>query len=402
MSDNKLIINILIESLNAHYTGVPLDPVKKQVVDEWLQADRSNRDFYNNLLTAKGFSAAVEELALAKNDSKQALLQHLYPAHHRKNTFNKSFKIISIAASLTILIGLGIIAVYKNRFTDEKPVPGTQAVSIPPIHPKGSATLALANGRVIPLSQPGTVIPLQGSTQVTQPAAGVLAYSPDPGQPMPETPLYNTVTTPRGGFYKVILPDQSVAYLNAASKLRFPTTYSADIRDVEISGEVFFEVTKSQKPFVVTTANSNKPAKITVLGTKFNITAYPDEQAITTTLVEGAVKVETEGTNSKKLSPGQQSIIRHDENGIEVNTAADIEAITSWTTGTYVFRENIKSVLTKISRWYNVEVEFKGRLTNDEFFGRINRNTELSEVITLLRAGGANIEYSKGKITVFP
>src|SRR5690606_13240443 len=154
---------------------------------------------------------------------------------------------------------------------------------------------------------------------------------------------YNTITTPRGGQYMVVLPDGTKVWLNAASSLRFPTAFTGKERRVELSGEAYFEVAKSGIPFLVNSAGQ----QIEVLGTHFNVMAYEDEASIKTTLLEGSVKVSNMKSQiSHLLRPGQQSSLSRD--GSLKVTEVNTEEAAAWKNGYFIFaNENIQSSMKK-------------------------------------------------------
>ncbi|MNX85526.1 fec operon regulator FecR [compost metagenome] len=189
---------------------------------------------------------------------------------------------------------------------------------------------------------------------------------------------YNTIETPKGGQYQLILPDGSKVWLNAASSLTFPTSFvSLKTRKVELIGEAYFEIAKNKtSPFIVKSAKQ----EVKVLGTHFNINSYADEQSTTTTLLEGSVNiVSLNKAENIILKPGQQSTLNNNKiNVTEINTE---EAI-AWKNGLFIFNdENIKSIMKKIARWYNVEITFKGNLDHVSFVGNYARNKDLESLL---------------------
>ena len=214
---------------------------------------------------------------------------------------------------------------------------------------------------------------------------------------------YNVLSTPRGGQYRLVLPDGSQVWLNAASSIRYPTAFTGTERKVEVSGEVYFEVTKNAAmPFRVV-VNRRKgepdPMEIEVLGTQFNVNAYTDEDVIRTTLLEGAVKVK-KGVKGGILQPGQQAQCKEDGEMRWVPDA-DVEKVVAWKNGVFEFRdENLQAVMRQISRWYDVEVVYEGAIPTDGFTGRFSRNTSLSGVLSILRLSDIRLTVENKKIIV--
>src|SRR5690606_21711377 len=210
-----------------------------------------------------------------------------------------------------------------------------------------------------------------------------------PSQETEESSLitYNEIKTPKGGQYEIVLPDGTKVWLNAASSLKYPVVFKGNERKVELTGEAYFEVTSINKnglvPFIVQTSLQ----QIKVLGTAFNINAYADEQSTKTTLLHGSVKIIPQSNSlrtddSVLLKPGQESKVSKDKISVaEVNTA---EAV-AWKNGMFYFQDSdIRSVMRQLSRWYNVEVEFEGKLPNIKLWGEIHRDVNASKALKIL------------------
>lgn len=266
------------------------------------------------------------------------------------------------------------------------------------IAPGGNkAILTLADGSTVMLddSKAGEIFE-QGATRAEKLKDGLLVYSGSGEQPT-ET-LYNTIATPRGGQYQVTLSDGTKVWLNAASSLRFPIAFTGLERLVEVTGEAYFEVTKHESmPFKVRTRNT----EIEVMGTSFNINAYTDEDAIRTTLLEGAVKVSSsESGQVKQLLPGQQSGINKDGK-ISLVKNADTEEAVAWIKGRFQFKSSgLRAILRQLSRWYDVDVEYRGDV-DLRFSGRLKRSEYVSAILEKLKlTGEVNFTIDGRKIIV--
>lgn len=249
------------------------------------------------------------------------------------------------------------------------------------------ASLTLADGSVIALdSNVNGMLVRQGVSSVVNTAGGQLVYQAGAAEQAGAPLLFNTLITPRGGQYKLTLPDGSKVWLNAASSIRFPTAFTGRERKVEVSGEVYFEVAKAASmPFRVVTDGMT----VEVLGTHFNVNAYSDETEINTTLLEGRVKVTAQATHAEQLLlPGQQS--RLGKNGaLRLFTDVDLQEAVAWKNGYFQFNgENIRSVMRKLARWYDVEVEFRGDMEGRDFEGTISRFERIDEVLRILALTG--------------
>ncbi|MBB6109120.1 FecR family protein [Mucilaginibacter lappiensis] len=279
------------------------------------------------------------------------------------------------AAAAVVLIAFGISAYLY--FGAAKPE--TVASVKKDIAPGGNkAVLTLGNGRQITLEgAKNGDLAQQGATTVHKTDNSLVAYQVDKSDNDAVANEFNTITTPRGGQYQVILPDGTHAWLNAASSIRFPVTFSGKVRNVETTGEVYFEVAKdAHKPFNVISAGQT----ITVLGTHFNIMAYPEESSVITTLLEGSVKI-TKNNVSKILKPGEQALVNQD---IKI-MPADVDDAVAWKNGITSFNDaDIKSIMRKVSRWYDVDVEYQGQISSRLFTGSISRKSNLSGLLKIL------------------
>nr|WP_255487030.1 FecR family protein [Mucilaginibacter sp. SP1R1] len=309
------------------------------------------------------------------------------------------FKLRRIAATVILLAAFGIAAYYLKR-TGKQPLTANNKTVKHDVEPgNNKAILTLDNGtRVILDSARIGTLAKKGGISIKKTKDGQLIYAveSDNTASVNEPGTHNTISTPRGGQYQVILPDGTKVWLNAASSLKFPTAFAGNQRRVELTGEGYFEVTKNAaSPFIVTINNM----QVKVLGTHFNIMGYGDEQAIKTTLLEGAVQLSSGGLSSF-LKPGQQGIV--EGGGIQV-IDVDAEQAIAWKNGYFVFnRSSIQEIMKQLSRWYDTEVTYEGRIPDDEFVGKIERNVKLSQVLHILELNHVHFKIDNKKIIVTP
>jgi transmembrane sensor len=266
------------------------------------------------------------------------------------------------------------------------------------IDPGGEkAILVLSNGQTIVLDNAANgTITQQGATKVLKLNNGQLSYASGANAGSTEV-LYNSIVTPRGGQYQVILPDGTSVWLNASSSLRFPTAFVGKERRVEITGEAYFEVQKNTSmPFIVAIKGGSE---VEVLGTHFNIMAYDDEASIKTTLLEGAVNMR-HGNTIQKLKPGQQAQLA--QNKMQLVTDADTDQAIAWKNGLFDFNDDvIPDIMRQLSRWYDIDVVYDGAIPDGHFVGSVRRKSNISEVLKMLEvAGGIHFEIQGKKITV--
>jgi transmembrane sensor len=332
---------------------------EKEELAQWL-----NNDNADPLFIPDNFATSYNELELK-------MLQGL-----RSNIASqKPAKIISLRskwwAAAAILIGVFFGAGYflYNNNPSKENIP----VAVNDIAPGyDKAILTLGDGSTILLDSAATgKLITQGNAQIIKDAHGVIGY--DVIQADTKDVVYNTMSTPRGGQYQLRLPDGTKAWLNAASSITYPTVFTGENRTVSITGEIYFEIaTNKSMPFLV---KVNPATNIEVLGTHFNVNAYTDESAVVTTLIEGSIK-----TNNKILQPGEASI-----NGKIIK--ADVEQAVAWKNGAFNF-ENcpLSQALRQISRWYDVEIVYEGKVPDKVFGGEIGRDLNLSQVLDVLKS----------------
>lgn len=253
------------------------------------------------------------------------------------------------------------------------------------------AILTLADGKQIILDSTQGKIIQQGSLKVIN-LGGKLDYE---GQS--HTVEYHTLSTPKGGQYKLVLPDDSEIWLNAASSITFPTAFVGKERKVTITGEVYFEVAHDvSKPFIVHYGTMD----VRVLGTHFNVNAFEDDDNdIKVTLLEGSVKIKN-GNETSLLKPGQQACVN---NEIEVLSDVDLHEVMAWKNGYFQFdKASLQSVLKQLARWYDVDVIYQGKNQPREFVGEIERDLNLSEVLKILEKNKVHFSIEGKKLIVKP
>ncbi|HTI89454.1 MAG TPA: FecR domain-containing protein [Puia sp.] len=259
------------------------------------------------------------------------------------------------------------------------------------------AFLVLGNGQRISLTDAGNgTIARQGGSSIKKTADGIVVYDRSNARRQNAEQLYNTIETPRGGQYQVTLADGSKVWLNAASSLRYPPVFNGVSREVELTGEAYFEVSKDiAHPFRVRTARQT----VEVLGTRFDINGYSDEKNIATTLIDGSVKV-TDETGQVVIKPGEQALNKGGQ--IQVRQG-NIDNATDWLNGDfYLNRINFRAAMRKIARWYDVEVIYDASVPEDiESGGWISRNKPLSAVLKAMeRTGQVHFKVEGKKVYV--
>lgn len=307
----------------------------------------------------------------------------------------------SMAAILATMVITAYFVLRKPENPAKTALNGENSQPMADIPPAaGKAVLILANGSTILLDSATTGnLAAQGGTTIEKREGNTLSYRAAVGVGLPEAALqYNTISVPRGGQYNVVLPDGTRVWLNAASALKFPVAFTGADRIVELSGEAYFEVAKmAAKPFKVVVPQN---LTVQVLGTHFNISAYADEAAIATTLLEGKVLVKAPGS-SKELAPGQAALYTQNKNDLLIKTA-DTAVAVAWKNGAFkLSNTSVNEVLRQISRWYDVDIVFNSGNPESHITGTISRQMSLSNLLKGLEAiSDIHFEYTNGKILV--
>lgn len=316
-----------------------------------------------------------EELLVAKSNVWQGLRSSL---NFNRDTV-RLWTRISAAAVLFITMAIGILFYFKEEPTENTNTAESK-FSNNDIAPGGNkAYLTLADGKKITLTDAGVGhLADDSGIEISKNAEGEIVYKITDQQGSSSKVLtgMNTIETPRGGQYQVLLPDGTKVWLNAASKLTYPVSFANRDRTVELIGEAYFEVTKDvSHPFKVKSPGQ----EVEVLGTHFNVNSYKDESVTRTSLMEGSVKVSSTSGNGKLLKPGQQSTLSGKDISLE---EVNLDEVLDWKNGNFVFNdEDLKSVLRKVSRWYDVEIVYEIDPSGVSLLGKVSRTNNVSAIL---------------------
>ncbi|RAJ80072.1 FecR protein [Chitinophaga dinghuensis] len=330
-----------------------------------------------------GYIQAVDAQTITTAADEQSLQRLMAKIDQRETPGAKIIRLPwrATAAAAVIAGMLATGAWYFMRSAERAPLAVNQVIK-----PTGNqAVLTLGNGQQVVLdnTQKGALSMQQG----TAVDSGKITY-----QPGTETVEYNTLSTPRGMQYQVILPDGSHVWLNAASSLRYPTAFTGNQRVVELSGEAYFDVApKASQAFLVKTRNST----VTVLGTAFNLMAYDDETTVNTTLINGAVKV-----NEVVLKPGEQASVGNHTQVSRVDTSE----VLAWKEGRFKFKNaDIRKIMRQVARWYNVDISYSDSIEVEGLSGDVQQQQHIDQLLETLEAtGDVKFMISGRKITVMP
>ncbi|WP_316786559.1 FecR family protein [Pedobacter frigiditerrae] len=375
--------NLDVKSLIERYNNGTLSLEEQAMLESWYISEvRSNKNYQG-----------LEE-NLAKLDQN---FMHIIGAEEKKGS--KLWPRVAVAASFFAVLGLSLYF-YNSKSPDKVEQANVELADIDPAGNK--AYLTLGNGKRIALTgaSNGTIAE-QANVKITKTADGQLVYVIAENNSVASSKLeYNTIETPNGGRYEIALPDGTHVWMNAASSLKYPSSFALlTERRVELLGEAYFQVAKDkQHPFIVKTAQQ----EVKVLGTHFNINSYADEPEVRTTLLEGSVNVSNlKSKNSKILKPGQQATLKGGD--IKVGDA-DVDQAMSWKNGDFVFvGEDLKAVMRQVARWYDVEIEYQGNINSSGVVSTISRTKKLSHVLKALQINqGIHFKVEGRRVLVMP
>lgn len=383
--------DLLIEK----YLTDSIQPSEEQALLQALE-DPSYRARFERIvdgLAAEGAFSDTPDPA-----SREATYERLMGAigAREQRPFRQLPRLISVAAAVLLIAGAGF---YFLGHSPRKAATASlrQATGASPVTPGGNrAVLRLAGGRTILLdSAHDGLLATQGATRIVKQDSGRLRYQAVPDG---EAVVSNTISTPRGGQYQLILPDGTKVWLDASSSLTFPTGFRGNDRVVDMTGEAYFEVAPNARQSFKVRADG---VVVEVLGTHFNIMAYGDERSIKTTLIQGSVKV-TKDAFSRVLAPGEQAVLDREGASPSVQ-AADVEQAVAWKNGYFEFENmDLKTIMRQISRWYDVDIRFEGQDQQARFGGGISRKLELAQVLRLLETNGVRFRLENRTLIVNP
>lgn len=396
-------------NLIVRYLEGTLTDDERETLETWKNADAKHERLFRKLTEQ---AQLFDELQGFAKPGREASLQHIL----ERTTYAKKhpgigYRFIRIAAAAAILIGMIGLGWWIIRKPYVLPTDQIQAThsQMDVLPGKNSAVLTLSDGRRIDLSEASAgILATERGQQILKTGEGTLIYKSGKQGQIGGGKYFHIIQTPRGGSYQFSLPDGSKVWLNAASSLRFPADFETDNRVVQLSGEAYFEVApaklgQKKAPFTVLSESQ----KVQVLGTHFNVNGYPDEGRVTTTLLEGKVKVihEAKTENGEKedliLNPGQQSTIpMNGSQGISV-AQVDTQEYIAWKEGQFQFKDtDLPTIMRQVARWYDVEVEYEGKIPEIRFRGKVSRNAPLKQLFEILKTSGVNFKLEGRKIII--
>lgn len=364
------IANIIVRYLSGEIT-----PKENTLLENWRKEEPGHEALFQKICSEENLKKNVEKSVLFNIATGWMEVEKRI---RRNNNRERTIRILRYAAAVLVpvfFVGISL------KYTSHDYFPDQSVLLAQPILPGAAkAILTLDNGETINLDkETANVLQKIGGTNI-QIDSTTLNYQLAQSASTQLEVVYNKVEIPRGGEYALVLSDGTKVHLNSMSSLRFPVAFTAGKREVELQGEAYFEVSKTGHPFIV---NANG-MQVEVLGTTFNISAYPDEE-YQTTLVNGSVKVSAEKGESLILKPSQQATIASSSNSIQVRTV-DTSFYTSWVKGKINFKDQrLEDIMKTLSRWYDMKVIYESeRIKNIRFGCNLNRYEEITPFVELL------------------
>ena len=389
--NNKKLVDdpFLLASWIAKSMAGELSDEELQLLDEWRMTSARNHQLYDRIVSRERREAKRRHFtAFDKVSGWQGYSKKLKESEKKVNRWRVFLR---YAAILLIPLSATVYGVLRS---------GEETVSLADLNaitPGGTrAELVLPSGEVVDLVAKSGVIS-RGENTVINNEGKTLSYKSIGNQAPMDSLRYNEVIVPKGGEYQLVLSDGTLVYLNSMTKIRFPERFSEKCREVEVCGEAFFEVAENKRvPFVVKT----DAYEITVLGTKFNVTAYADEQVATTTLVEGAVSISGKCIGeAKALRPNEQFVLDRVSGSVEIKNV-DVNYYTAWKDGMFRFRDvRLEEIMHVVERWYDMTVVYEDESVRDLHFGfNMSRLETIEPLLNIFELNGKIKITKEGKV----
>lgn len=393
---NNTEYHIYIAELISKLITGRISPAEQQRLDIWIAESDENKALFEQLSNAELLQSEIDHTTIRPHEEAWQQLQSRLNLDTpvRDISFKKWLRV----AAAVLVVGISAWLIYRpyqqsaNKNNMLAKLPGAKTLL-----PAGTphAMLILGNGQKIVLNQNKLTLHEKNGTTISN-NSNVISYEAGNSDAATGEIVYNTIVVPRGAEYQLTLADGSKVWMNAASTLKYPTRFTGSTREVYLTGEAYFEVAhNAEKPFKVRTDKS----AISVLGTHFNVMAYADEETYKTTLLQGSVSVATPA-GERIIKPGQQDIVKKDGSQA-VTDDIDINEETAWKNGLFFFKDaDIKNIMRKAARWYDLNVVYEGPAPDILFNGRMSRKVDFNGLVTILKYAGFHIKVEGKTITI--
>ncbi len=368
MTENYNSMDKIIQLIKTHFSE-ELNEQQKLELETWINESEANKLFFEKLKNTQNLSKQLiaREQFKTRREWNTLKLRLNYGSKTNLNSF------LRYAAAAIIILCVAA-AIFQNKYSKVNSLKANNK-------PQEKAILTLANGEKIILDNNtnNKIITPHGVT--LNDSTNQLTFSSSKQNSKTSNPLYNTITIPRGGNYKLKLEDGTVINLNSDSELKFPEHFADNIRQIELKGEAYLKVSKDKKrPFIIKTNNIS----IEVLGTEFNVCSYNTEQYSSATLVEGSIKITTKN-NTEILTQGQQALVDK-ENNMSVKSV-DTSKATSWVRGILEFEnDRLEDILRVMSRCYDVDFKFNEEYLKEyRLTGKFNKTESINQILSIIQ-----------------
>ncbi|WP_343746436.1 FecR domain-containing protein [Chitinophaga sp.] len=389
-----------IDYLAAKFFQQACTPAEKEELARWIEQSDGDAALQQVL---ERVWADYEPVAQLTEEASSRIIGDILDRQHTVSVVaavRPLRKLLRYAAAAVIFVAAlaGGYALWKSGPAAPS-APAVVKAAKPEILPPGGnkATLTMADGSVIMLDSTLNSTVITGNqVRIVKTDSGLVTYQQLGIQDA--KPAYNTLTVPRGGQFRVVLADGTKVWLNAMSSLRYPVAFSNGPRKVELSGEAYFEVAASSaRPFLVTVNDM----ELTVLGTAFNVSAYPDEAFVHATLLSGKVVVKHHEV-SLPLAKGCQAALNR-RTGQMTSSPVNTDEAVAWKNGRFIFNAApMKEIMRQLSRWYNIDVAYAGEV-NEQFYAEIPRFANAAEALKILElTGKVHFRLEGQRVTVYP
>ncbi len=398
-----------IKELILRFLREELSRDDERELESWLSVAPRNRALLDEIQDADSLAASFAKLERLDKEGVWKRIKTYaeeqkaaaVPMTDQPNRFRRGWW---AAAAVFILLAGGGWFWFRSAHTETIAKNQSQIPKYDVLPGGNKAVLTLSGGRQIILdSAANGAMAQQGNATIQKLSNGQLAYQRIDEKPA--TVVYNTLTTPRGGQYQLILSDGTKVWLNSASSIIYPVTFTGNTREIEITGEAYFEVAHNDKhPFRVKVGNET----IEDIGTAFNINAYKDEEVIKTTLLEGSVRVTLStvaGSSDRQqeiIKPGEQAQVSS-TGQIGIVSDIDVDQVVAWKNGLFAFTDaDLPVVMRQLARWYDIDVVYEGNISKREFNGKIGKSLTLDQVLKVLTKTRVHYSIEGKKLTIRP
>lgn len=380
------ISKLFIKRLTGH-----LSEAEEAELQAWASANSKNRDLFDRLTNATTVKETLDLWHMIDSDK---ACREMQAKVNRMLLPRRILRYTAIAASVAVIAGLAILLPDNSSTLPSSPhtIAVDNHITVDDIKPGTvCATLSVATGHKVTLSATDTAS-VTSRLLETYDATGTDAESVTEDL---------CLDVPRGGEFKIQLEDGSEVWLNSASKLYYPKSFSKDERKIKVEGEVYLSVAHdSLRPFYVESGRQ----LVRVYGTEFNVRHYPEDNEVYTTLEKGCISLTCTDGNSGEffISPGHQGVFTDTDSKVQVRSV-NTDVVTSWRKGRFVFEyQNLRRIMQDLSRWYDFDYEFMdSSLENEEFMGSIPRYADFTTAISILeKCGGIRFAVTDGKVII--